>query len=280
MEAGAGAPIEYWRADDALSRYVTGYHRYNVALPPGVVLRDVFFPSWATVRIALPGSRRWSVRMGTRHFDPVPETAFFGPSSYAGYLESQGGALVGVGLLPTGWAALFGGDISRHANRIVLLSAIDPGAGRLVQALHDGTEPKEAFDSWLIERAAHAREPDPRIAQLYALLTDPAIDRIETIADTLGMTQRTLATFTRGHFGFTPKLLLRRARFMRALSDVLSHPDEGAMRIGAAGYWDRSHFLRDCHLFLGCSVRDFLKRRGPMNQLAMHARAEALGAPV
>ncbi|KQT33567.1 hypothetical protein ASG29_05910 [Sphingomonas sp. Leaf412] len=280
MEAGTRSPIEYWRASDTLSQFVTGYHRYNVALPPGMVLRDVFFPSWATVRIAIPESRRWSVRMASRQFDPVPENAFFGPSSYAGYLESHGGTLVGVGILPMGWAALFGGDISRHANRVVPLVAIDPGAAALVRALHEGEEPDAAFDAWLRERLSHGRPVDPRIAQLFALLHDPAIYRIETIAEMLHMTQRTLAAFTRGHFGFTPKLLLRRARFMRALSGVLSQPEDGAALIEAAGYWDRSHFLRDSHLFLGCSVRDFLKRRGPLNQVAMNARAEALGAPV
>ena len=280
MEAGAGSPIEYWRASSSLSPFVTGYHRYNVALPAGTVLRDAFFPSWASVRITMPGNGRWSLRLGSRLFDPVPEAAFIGPTSYAGYLETGGGTLTGVGLLPMGWAALFGGDVSRHANRVMPLSAIDPGADALVRALHDGEPPQQAFDTWLSARLPRAREIDPRVEQLQAAIADPAIDRIETIADMLALTQRSLATFTRLHFGFTPKLLLRRGRFLRALSGVLTHPGDGAEVIEAAGYWDRSHFLRDSHLFLGCSIRDFAKRRGPLNQIALHTRAAVLGAPV
>ena len=221
MQKAGGQPIEYWCASDRLAPFVTGYHRYSVPLPPGLKLRDVFFPSWATIRIALPGNRGWSVRMGSRIFDPVPAAAFVGPTSHAGYVETNGGTLVGVGLLPLGWATLFGGDAARYANRIVPLAAIDPDAATLEGALADGAAPPAAFEEWLSARLGR-HVPDPRIARLFASLEDPAISRIETIAESLDMTQRALATFTRVHFGFTPKLLLRRSRFLRALSGVLA----------------------------------------------------------
>lgn len=280
MERGAGSPIEYWRAPDSLARFVTGYHRYNIALPGGVVLRDALFPGWSSIRFSLSGSASWSVRLGSRRFDPVPTAAFHGPSSYAGYVETGAGTLVGLGLLPMGWAALFGGDISRHANRVVPLAALDPLLPDLRRRFDAGEMPAAVFEDWLHARLAQCREPDPRIGELYHLLNDPEIDRIETISDQLAMTPRVLASFTRLHFGFTPKLLLRRSRFLRALSGVLSQPDDGTALLEAAGYWDRSHFLRDSHLFLGCSVRDFQKRRGPFNQMAMDVRAAAFGAPV
>ncbi len=279
MDKAGGQPIDYWRVSDTLAPFVTGYHRYAVPLPPGVTLRDVFFPSWATIRIALPGSQNWGLRLGSRSFDPVPTAAFVGPTSYAGYLEARGGALVGVGILPYGWAALFGGDVSRFANRVVPLHAIDVDAGSIEAAIGAGTRPDLAFEEWLSARLGR-RTPDPRIAQVFAMLDDPVVTRIETIAEALGLTQRVLADFTRVHFGFTPKLLLRRSRFLRALSAVLTRSGDANEVVCAAGYWDRSHFLRDSHLFLGCSVRDFVKRRGPLNQVAMNVRAEVIGAPV
>lgn len=279
MDEAGGQPIDYWRVSDTLAPFVTGYHRYSVPLPPGMTLRDVFFPSWATIRIAMPGSQSWSLRLGSRTFDPVPAAAFIGPTSYAGYLEARGGALVGVGILPHGWAALFGGDVSRFANRVLPLSAIDADAGSIQAAIGDGVRPDIAFEVWLTARLGR-RTPDPRIPALFQLLNDPAVARIENIAESLGVTSRALADFTRVHFGFTPKLLLRRSRFLRALSSVLTQPGKGASALDAAGYWDRSHFLRDCHLFLGCSVREFVKRRGPLNQVAMDVRADVIGAPV
>ena len=275
----AATPIAYWAPGEELAPYVTGYHRYQAPRVPGGY-RDALFPSWPTIRISLDGVEDWSVRLGNRTFDPVPRDAFFGPSSSAGYLTTYGGTVVGVGLKPFGWAQLFGGDIARYANRVVPLDAIDAGGSVLRAALEDGVPPWEALEAWVSARL-HRRPPaDPRIDQLSRLLENPATTRIEALAEALEMTPRGLATLTRFNFGFTPKLLLRRTRFMRALSGVLTEPARGPEVLDAAGYWDRSHFLRDSHLFLGCSVRDFQRRRGPLNQLALTAREEVLGSPV
>ena len=279
MDGAGGQPIEYWRASDTLAPFVSGYHRYRVALPPGVRMQDALFPSWATIRIAVTGSREWSLRIGSHAFDPVPHAAFVGPTSHAGYVDTNGGTLVGVGLLPLGWATLFGGDASRFANRVVPLETVAPECRTIQDALAAGMPVDAAFEQWLVNRIGR-RAPDARIARIFAMLDDPAVSRIETIAEELGMTQRVLADFTRLHFGFTPKLLLRRSRFLRALSAVLTRPAEGAAVLDAAGYWDRSHFLRDSHLFLGCSIRDFVKRRGPLNQIALTVRSDVIGAPV
>lgn len=273
-------PIEYWTASAALDGLVTGYHRYSVSVPPGVTFRDAFFPNWGTIRIAMDGGAPWSLTMANRTFDPVPTLAFTGPSSHAGYVAAGNGVLVGAGILPCGWAQLFGGDVSRYANRVVPLTQIDAGAGQLQAALNDGADPKALFDEWLEARLRRRPPPDPRIAALYDLLQDPAVTRIEAIAETLNTPPRVLAALARFNFGFTPKLLLRRSRFMRALSAVLANPGDSSHLLTEAGYWDRSHFLRDSHLFLGCSVRDFLKRRGPLNPVAMRVREEVIGAAV
>lgn len=273
-------PIEYWTASGSLDGLVTGYHRYTVSIPPGVTFRDAFFPNWGTIRISLEQSGPWSLTMGSRTYSPVPAIAFTGPSSHAGYVVAGGGVLTGAGILPCGWAQLFGGDISRYANRVVPLSQIDAGGAQLHAALESGGDPKAVFDEWLEARLSRRPEPDPRIARLYDLIHDPNVTRIEAIAETLDTPPRVLAALARFNFGFTPKLLLRRARFMRALSAVLSNPGESAHLLTEAGYWDRSHFLRDSHLFLGCSVREFLKRRGPLNQVAMRVREEVIGAAV
>lgn len=280
MSESGQAPVAYWVAAPALQGLVTGYHRFETAAPPGVTLRDVLFPDWATIRISLRGTAAWSLRIGSRDHHPVPAAALAGPMSQAGYVSFTGGTLVGVGILPAGWARLFGGDVSRFANRVVPLSQLDPGAMLLVEALEAGESPADAFDAWLTARLAHRAPEDPRIRRIHAMLHDPAVTRIETICEALGLSSRALATLTRYHFGFTPKLLLRRARFMRALGAVLQRPGEGAAVLEEAGYWDRSHFLRDSHLFLGCSIREFLKRRGPLNDIAMRVRERTLGAAV
>jgi AraC-like DNA-binding protein len=273
-------PIQYWRPSAALAPYVTGYHSYHAALPPGLVLQDVFLPSWASIRVSLHESPPWSLRMGPRTFDPMPKAAFIGPTSCAGHLTTRGGTMVGVGLKPLGWAQLFGGDVSKHANRVIPLSQLDLGAEQLRETLDAADTPEQGFTHWL-EARLHRRPPaDPRIDQLFTILEAGTETRIDVIAEMLGTNPRALATMTRQSFGFTPKLLLRRTRFTRALSALLAAPDQGQAVLEAAGYYDRSHLLRDSHLFLGCSVRDFMRNRGPLNQIALRVREKVLGRPV
>ncbi|TCP36771.1 helix-turn-helix domain-containing protein [Sphingomonas sp. BK235] len=272
--------VAYHRPSEALARYVTGYHRFAAPVMPGHIFHDAFFPSVATIRVSLAGTPPWSMRVGSRHYDPMPSVALTGPSSYAGYVSGSGGTLVGAGLLPFGWAQMFGGDVSRLSNRVIPLEELDPGAESLRTALESGESFHQVFDSWLEARLQRRPPADPRIDRLCALLRDPGTTRIEAVAEMLEMTPRALAALTRFSFGFTPKLLLRRTRFLRAVSAVLTEPEAAPAALEQAGYWDRSHFLRDSHLFLGCSVREFSRRRGPHNQLAIRARTEALGTPV
>ena len=276
----AVSPVQYWQPSATLAPYVTGFHSYHAALPPGLILQDVFLPSWASIRVALHESPPWSLRMGPRTFDPMPQIALIGPTNCAGYLSTQGGTMVGVGLKPLGWAQLFGGDVSKHANRVVPLSQIDSGAEQLREALETDEAPDQAFGRWLEARLHRRPAADPRIAQLFAILEQGCETRIDVIADMLGTSPRSLATMTRYSFGFTPKLLLRRTRFVRALSAMLAAPDQGAAVLEEAGYYDRSHFLRDSHLFLGCSIREFNKRRGPLNGAAMRVRSTVIGAAI
>ena len=72
---------------------------------------------------------------------------------------------------------------------------------------------------------------------------------LDDIAGRVGVSRRHLVNLTRQSFGFTPKLLVRRARFLRSLLNL----DAGAP-LSAAGldlqYCDYAHFLRDARMFL------------------------------
>lgn len=271
----------YWPASADHADYVTSYHRFNVAATQGNVVRDAFFPSWACFRFSLAAKGPWSMRIGSRSFAPVPAAAFVGPTGHATYCEGAGGVIVGLGLSPMGWARMFGGDISSHANRVIELSRLVHDAQDLQDELAETSHPPEVLGRWVAARLAERPEEDPVIGRIWHLLHDPQVHRIETIVEQLDIAPRALAAIVRTNFGFTPKVLLRRDRFLRALSTALMSPRPLSPDVlNAAGYWDRSHFLRDSHLFLGCSVRDFRARRGAINAAALFARQAAIGTPV
>lgn len=282
---GSGAEdVAFWRPAPELAPYVSGYHLYRVRAQGPEPMRDVFFPSWSLLRFAFD-AEHWSLRLGRRSFSPVPLASFMGPSSHAGYCEARSGLLVGAGVLPAGWCRLFGGDASVHADRIVPLGAVVDDAAALQAdvraALSADGSPKAAFDRWFLRRLERSRPEHPLIAPVHALINDPAINRTQPIAEVTGLAGRALVTYCRTHFGFAPKLLLRRARFLRALSVAVA-VERGRWRDVAqqAGYFDGSHFLRDCHLFLDRPLGAFIDARRGLNAASMRQRAKAPCASV
>lgn len=232
------------------------------------------------IRVAIDNPGPWFQRLGARRYE-MPVASFTGATSVAGYVEATRGSVLGVGLLPEGWARLFGGDLSVYANRVMSLTELDPAAEALPEALQQAEHPPTVFEQWIEQRLSSGLMLDPMISRIRAMIDDPAVTRIEAIAEALGVSPRQLASMTRYYFGFTPKVLLRRGRFLRALGATLdASPESTAALLGEAGYWDRSHFLRDAHLFLGCSIREFRRRRGALSAEAMKVRAAVIGAPV
>lgn len=273
--------IEYQRPDPRLNPYISGYHRYTLRLGAGERIQDVLFPGWANVRFSV-GAGPWRVRLGRRTFEPVPDAALFGPSSHAGYVDAGSGTLVGAGITPVGWARLFGVDASAFADRVVPLEAvIGADAQRVAAELNSGGAPAATFDAFFLARLQQMPAEPHDVAALFAALGEPGVDSVTALAERLDASLRTVSRVSRSAFGFTPKLLLRRARFMRALMAALTlGRGRWSEALGPAGYYDQSHFLKDCRLFLGCSLGAFAAYPKPLAELSMRLRDQALGAPV
>jgi methylphosphotriester-DNA--protein-cysteine methyltransferase len=80
-------------------------------------------------------------------------------------------------------------------------------------------------------------------------------------------------------FGFRPKLLLRRARFVRTLTRLEEEPEANWVDVLDLGYHDQSHFIRDSHEFLNMAPGDFLRLPRPINAVSTRLRRAMLGAP-
>jgi methylphosphotriester-DNA--protein-cysteine methyltransferase len=86
--------------------------------------------------------------------------------------------------------------------------------------------------------------------------------------------------FSRRYFGFPPKRLLRRQRFLRSLAARLTAPDLNWSKSLDAQYHDQAHFTRDFHDFMGMSPRAYLDMPRLVSRAAASARREALGQPL
>ena len=271
--------VDFWAPDPRLAGLVSGYHLYSAALPPGERHRDVFFPAWANLRFHTAGED-WRVRIGGAVFE-VPRAALFGPTSHASFSDSPGGTVVGAGLTPLGWYRLTRRAASDFADRVAPLEdLLGPVAEQLADiARAPRPEIGSGFDGALLPLLGRPRADEARVAELHRYLMDPPPGGVTDMAERLGLSHRTLNRLARTAFGFGPKLLVRRARFLRSLMALRdAGSDAWASRIEGS-YYDHSHFNRDAQEFLGMSPGEFLRMPKPLNEASARLRARILGAP-
>ena len=281
----AKADVRFLLPAPSLRPYVTAYYTLEVDAPPGAVIEDRTHPEWASLRFSLRGRYEAATLEGA--FEPSPDVLLFGPTSRSLRVRSIGpGVLQGVGLTGLGWSHLVGTPACDMADRW----AAPPGAfGALAQAL---VEPLKVLDDQ--GRAARLDEalgalsaarptPAPALARLQGLLLRPEIDTVEHLAHELQLSSRQVERVCREHFGFPPKRLLNRARFMRTLAAVRGHPGRPWRELIDEGYCDQSHFVRDFRRFIGISAtqyfaaaRTFLKPAGDAREAALGAAYQAL----
>ena len=271
--------VDYWQPDPRLEGLVSGYHRYAIALPHGERHRDVFFPAWANMRFHVAGDY-WRVTLADTPFD-VPRAALFGPTSHAGYSEGASGMVVGAGITPLGWYRLTRREAADFADRVVPLEELlGPDAALLAEAAAAAPdEIAERFDAIFLRLLARPRPDEARVGKIHCYLMESGQGDVGEMAARLCLSHRTLNRIARTAFGFGPKLLVRRARFLRSLMALRGASTENwASRIESS-YYDHSHFNRDAQEFLGMSPSEFLRLPKPLNDASARLRTQILGAP-
>lgn len=121
-------------------------------------------------------------------------------------------------------------------------------------------------------------EEEARILAIHSALVDPLIVSVADLVERAGIGQRTLERTCMRHFGFPPKLLLRRQRFMRSLAQFML--DRSRKWIGSIDeqYHDQAQFVRDFRDFMGMSPREYAALPHPVLEKFMHERARVHGA--
>jgi AraC-like DNA-binding protein len=272
-----------WPASDDLAPYISGYHLYAVGETGGEPHRGAFEPAWASLRIAVTEGSEWRVRPARGEWLSPPPVSLFGPSSLLIWSESEAGILVGAGIRPRGWLRLFRRPACDWADRIDVAPALGrrtPAAirDRFCKLSQDDDVPR-LFDALFRSLLRPPSAADDAIARIEAALVDPAIETVDELARITRLHVRRVERLALRAFGFPPKLLLRRARFLRSLHAMrAAGRGEGSTAIDP-GYTDYSHFVRDAQDFLGMSPRAFLEINMPLLKRSLALRKAVLGTP-
>lgn len=276
-----GLSIRYDQPDARIADSITGYHVYAADTADERI--DWFLPGTANIRIALDaGPIALTIRRRT--YSPLPQAVLFGPTSQAMRAVTHGGTMVGIGVSALGWARLFARSASDYRDRIVPLADVlgETLTDELVRTLAATDRDrlvKPALDAVFARRLGPPHAEAAQIRRLMALILDERTDALATVAAEMGMPAHTLRRLSARHFGFPPKLLLLRARFLRSFTQLLDAGDAFDYSKVAASYFDASHFLRDARAFLGTTPRRFMAQPTDFLRGSLRARAAVLGAP-
>ena len=261
---------------DDLKPYFTTFCFGHVRFQHGAFIEDAMQPEWGTLRFftdaapVIRGSDGMQLE-GARFLAS-------GPSSRLVHYAMPQSRFWGLGLLPRGWALFVQSPASDFANRYVngeeepAFAHFAPLATALLDAQLSPPDQLARIIAFFREHLLKRHKEDPRIARIHRCLMQPDLPNVTAMADSCAIGGRTLERLCRKAFGFPPKLLLRRQRFMRSLSHFMLDSDASWSEAIDALYYDQSHFVRDSHHFLGMTpgeyaaldhliLRDFMRDR-------------------
>ncbi|NBW76953.1 MAG: helix-turn-helix domain-containing protein [Sphingomonadaceae bacterium] len=282
--ANVAVMVRFHAPPPALQACVTTFYLTEIHAPEGEVVTDALQPEWANLRF-FSGERPCAWIDGGDQVDNARFVAT-GPSIRATNFRLGPTRFWGIGLLPLGWARFIGLTAAEHANLIAdghrhasfarFLSLADslfsPGENEAAElariiAFFEAIPPIEP-------------EEETRILAIHAALVDPEVSTVAEMVERIGTSQRTIERACLRHFGFSPKLLLRRQRFMRSLAQFML--DRSLKWIGAIDqhYHDQAQFVRDFREFMGMSPRQYAALPHPVLERFMYERARVHGAAV
>jgi AraC-like DNA-binding protein len=277
-----GMKIRYDLPTPALRPYVSGYAIYGATSPSAAV--NWFLPAPAMITVLIQAG---PVTIQTKDgvFGPLPRVNLYGPTTCAYRAVTHGGVQVGVGITPLGWVTMTGVSAVMLRDRVVdprqvIGSAVPAALFSRLDALADERLIGPTLDEVLMPLFDRVTPKVLGVEALTRLLSTDGMIEVDEVAAELELSPATIRRIASEAFGMSPKVLMRRARFLRSFLAVLraGHP----MRYDAidSSYFDSSHFLRDATHFLGTTPRRFMAGETTFLVASLRARAATLGAPL
>jgi AraC-like DNA-binding protein len=264
----------------ALAPYIARHYVFSAALPPDFEMIDRLLSETAFVRLLLQGD--WAAEVAPDDWRTAGPVPFFGANCRPMRVRVRGPfRVVGFALRPCGWRALFDRPASDFADRMLPFQDLWGGdADRLLAAvapLEDDAAIVAAVET-IVAARLRSHPIDRGLERLERIARQDSTTKVEAVADGLGITTRQLERRCLEGFGHTPKMVLRRSRFldmatvMRGLGTV---SDEALAELR---YFDQSHRIREFRRFIGMTPAVFERTPTPLLTAGLQLRAERKAA--
>ncbi len=276
--------VRFYPPPEDLRRYFTTFYVTDFTPAADEPLCDSLQPEWAGMRFFDPqGPDAW-VDGGER----FTNVGFFasGPSSRPIHFVMPRTRMWGIGFLPLGWARFVGYNASACANLIcdgrvdVRLAKFVPLADEVFGAEQDEAAELARIIAFFRNMDAPVHADEQRIVAVHNALIDPELTTVGQLVGRVAASQRTVERICARHFGFPPKLLLRRQRFMRSLAQFMLDPSLKWIGAMDCHYHDQAQFVRDFREFMGVSPRAYAATPHPILGPIMQERNRVYGMAV
>jgi hypothetical protein len=276
-----GMRLRYDHPAPQLAEYVTGYAVY--AADESAPTTNWYLPRPAMISV-LVDAGPVTVSVRNHQFGPLDRVSLYGPTSSAVRVQTNGGIAVHIGISALGWARLTKRSAGEFHNRVVPLSDVMGAvlsADLIVglDALNDDAGIKPLLDRILAPLFQRAHPRDEVIRAFTALTVTCGVIEVRDVAEQLGIATNDLRRIATRHFGLPPKMLLRRARFLRSFIRLITADGLAEYSLIDSSYFDVPHFLKDASTFLGTTPRRFYLSDTTFLRASLHARAAVLGSP-
>lgn len=273
--------VQFFAAPPDLQGCFTSFYCASFTVREGLRVKDLLQPEWANLRF-FAGDRPDAAVSGGSVLKGARLTAT-GPSSLPVQFELGTTRMWGVGLFPLGWAKFCHGSARVLANKVVD-GETDPafaGFRELAAELFGDKADKKAELEKIVGcfRSLNRVVPEEeRILRAHEALVDPEVASVTDFCDHSGLGRRTLERLCRRYFGFSPKLLLRRQRFMRSLAQFMLKDASNWSESMDEHYHDQAHFVREFRTFMRMSPGEYAALGHPILGAFMRERSRAWGA--
>lgn len=275
--------IRFFAPPEDLAPCFTTFYRLEVDMAQGSHVVDYLHPEWANLRFFKYNPP--SAQIGDDSSVAGKRFQATGPSSLPTRFELGRTRMWGIGLLPLGWARFVGVDASEHVNTICdgeeeqTFVRFSPLCNVLCREGDDDESEFSEIVAFFRQLAPPPRD-EKRILTIHDALIDPALMDVEEFADRCGLSKRTLERACARHFGFSPRLLLRRQRMMRSLAAFMLGERTNWSQVIDSHYHDQAHFVHEFHAFMGMSPSEYASIPHPILSAFVAERQRVWGSPV
>ena len=285
--SGVGQPsvhLRFFMPSPALAPYVTTFYHMEIERAGDAPLVDYLHPEWANIRIGDDGDLEAGI--GKSPLQAVPRFVATGPTSLTTKFSVRTGRYWGIGLLPLGWLKFVDAPANEYADRFC--NAADNSAFHMFQPLQDRlflpgvdlASEAQMIEDHLATRLVTPTENEVEVTRVHSALVDSNLSAVSELVEISRMKIRTLERFSTRVFGFPPKLLLRRQRFLRSLAQFMLDPSLSWLKTLDYQYHDQAHFVRDFRRFMTMSPNQYRQMDHPILMAAVRGRMEAAGQAV